>query len=1243
MQHYLRGYIVNLPQPMETAFDQFWCLISGALWLNPEAYQQINTLPLGTQLSLLIVLIVGLAQAIGQCIVLFINRVKPFRFILSLGIAAILFAFAYGFWALSIWFVSSLLLETDLNLLSVVRTLGLSYTPLMFSFLIALPYFGVPISVLLLLWSLLAEITGLRVLTELNDWGAFACAGLGWVVLQALQRTVGRPVTAFARWLSNTVAGTKLVRDREGLQEIVQFANPPTVALLSNEILIENTTPRTQVRKRFSTAKLIVLGLIAVAVVVFLSSPSQDRIFTWYGALNATIKLIFDLIGISLIALFCSILLTPLEALSWWAGWYGEEALENIGTPVREVYDPSLVARYVMYLDGINQGSEQHLPQVDNFLNHLAHALPPNVLIVKGILPYSVTNRALTEDRPLAFLWRIVESLALKNPANPIGFIINLRNIVAVAVAADPRYGSIQNQGLAQVLFNSLISFGYPLGCQIPVTLIGYSGGGQMSMGAVPYLKQALNAPVDVISLAGVISGNTGAMAVQQLYHLVGEKDIVERVGPIMFPGRWPLLFLSNWNCGKRRGKIALISLGPVGHNGPNGPMSAEAVLPDGRTNLQQTVDIMTGILRQDWVRTGLKKEDFISLSNYERYQSGLFNQVSYYPLNQSINLNHYQPIGTWMGRLILPRLEDRQQVKGVLFEIHHADADNQHRIGQIVNLRWSHVEAVQNYVQLVTKDLHFIDQAYLSQRQGNIHPERINHWQKVDPLESLAGARPIDDVIVKLPEPVVISDTGAGRPTIYINREPIQITGRFYGVVKILQFVGGDLFRVCHYNPHSQQFNGSEEIVYIPSVIADQNGVLPSSNHELEKSPVNAKGWLIYGAKNRDGKFVVQALAPRCLFKLHPDRIIQGQKTTINFINFHCWDNTVDNKGHAYTVLLNPSEIDDNQQKISPQKHNSAAEKEEVEPLYISQYWKEGVSEAFPEGTRALLMHVYGGIGGEKSEFAPLGMFFGHLAYGLAEVVRDALTNELRFEIEYRQVYTQNTDGIISGTLSWMRYMGDRQYGWLGSRPTCDLLIKFSPLTEDYNFNGIRFSPLTYVINELDVMAARYRLGDGTGTTFVTPINSCVQDSSQALYKALNRMIAEFNLNPLIMKWLREHPQHEQTQRFILLGDLVKSLEHYLKPFKKTRQDWQYNEPTLGSFAVETPGETLLRTLASWRTLLPRWTADQIAMIFLKLGASLWLLRTNQVGGNDSDIAPIAPTDFGTAVPQIKRVKRLK
>jgi len=166
------------------------------------------------------------------------------------------------------------------------------------------------------------------------------------------------------------------------------------------------------------------------------------------------------------------------------------------------------------------------------------------------------------------------------------------------------------------------------------------------------------------------------------------------------------------------------------------------------------------------------------------------------------------------MGRLILPEKEQRQTVKGVLFEVHHADTAHQNLVGTIVNLRWSNDAEVQDYVQTVIQDVRFTQQTQESKNQGNLHPDRLDNWLNVDPLESLAGARPDDNVMVMLKAPIVVEETEGDRPTLLLTQEPIQITGRYYGLVTISENIKGtDTFLVRHFNPDSKQFDGSKEI----------------------------------------------------------------------------------------------------------------------------------------------------------------------------------------------------------------------------------------------------------------------------------------------------------------------------------------------------------------------------------------------------------------------------------------------
>ena len=100
-----------------TAFDRFWGLVSGVLLLNSETFTLLNRLPLGLIASILVVLLAGLSQTFGQSVMLFINRVRPLRFILSVAIAAVIFVFNYNFWILSTWLVARWLFGVDLPLI----------------------------------------------------------------------------------------------------------------------------------------------------------------------------------------------------------------------------------------------------------------------------------------------------------------------------------------------------------------------------------------------------------------------------------------------------------------------------------------------------------------------------------------------------------------------------------------------------------------------------------------------------------------------------------------------------------------------------------------------------------------------------------------------------------------------------------------------------------------------------------------------------------------------------------------------------------------------------------------------------------------------------------------------------------------------------------------------------------------------------------------------------------------------
>ncbi|MEL6764723.1 MAG: CAAX protease, partial [Cyanobacteria bacterium J06607_6] len=690
------------------------------------------------------------------------------------------------------------------------------------------------------------------------------------------------------------------------------------------------------------------------------------------------------------------------------------------------------------------------MPDVEDFLDALAPALPAGVALVRGIMPYSVMNKPLDEDRTLSFFWRYADQLRFANPSSLLGLIVNIRNVLIVGVSADRRYGPLYNQGIAQIVLSGLLKNGYRLGSGTPVTFIGYSGGGQMSCANAPFLKRAIAAPIDVISIGGVISANSNFLKLEHLHHLVGEKDDVERIGPLMFPGRWKVFPLSFWNRAKRLGKITIIPMGPVGHNVPGGVLDPKVILADGRTALQQTIDTINAILCGDLV-TGKDLEP-AKPSNYSLYRQLPFCQPSFYPLGSSPDPGLYQPIGEWMGRLILPAKAARSQVQGVLIEISHAPPDYAHLVGQTVPLRWQRdLPQVQRLVQAVTRDVNFsADAEYNSKFSGMVLPDRINRWRQVDPLESLAGSHPVDDITVMLMA-IDVRSADDGTVALHTRYQPVEITGRYYALVQFITPEGPDQYRVRHFNATTRQFDGPATVMSTPPVmVAKDYGSYPSTLNQIENSPINEQGWYVYGALNAAGQFVVQAWMPRALMRLQPDRVVFGEKNVYRHIRQETWDDMAAKKGQTSSVLGTPRD-----------NGTAAAIQAAVED------WQ--------AGDRALVLHTYGGIGGEQKEpAAATPIFFGHFAFGVAQVKHDLLADELRFEICYYQVYTQNTDGLVAGTLHWSRYMGDRQRGWLGNRPTCDMVVKLPCFTEDFDFDRAPQSALHYMESFLMAMTAR-------------------------------------------------------------------------------------------------------------------------------------------------------------------------
>ncbi len=304
--------------------------------------------------------------------------------------------------------------------------------------------------------------------------------------------------------------------------------------------------------------------------------------------------------------LLVSAALAPISALGWWAGWFGEgEVRPRVDDAASTVMSDSAIAsasHYLIYLSGIGAITADSVPAEEiKWLDAFEQRIGDSALI-RDVFPYNVVGVGLTSERFFNRMWKWIERLRFKNPSAILPNLINARNVLQVAVSADPRYGSIYNLGVADAIRESLVRHGYVIGSGTPVTLIGYSGGGQIALGATPFLHGTLKAPIRVISIGGVMADDPGLTRVTHLYHFYGDKDSIQSLGEWFYAGRWPIFSQSVWNRMLNQGKITFANLGPVSHNGVDNYFSWETSTPAGKTYAEMTMDAIIDVLRADGV-----------------------------------------------------------------------------------------------------------------------------------------------------------------------------------------------------------------------------------------------------------------------------------------------------------------------------------------------------------------------------------------------------------------------------------------------------------------------------------------------------------------------------------------------------------------------------------------------------------------------------------------------------------------
>lgn len=194
-----------------------WTGIVETLKFNPKVFDSIEAHPQSAWVILGIVFLAGASTLLGQSAVLFINRVRKSRFVISLITNGLVFIISYFVWGLVIYIVGRILFEINPPWGPFVRMVGISTAPLVFSFLVLIPWMGPFIGKLLSVWSLLILIVIVEHQFKIGFWGAVTCVTLGWLASLAFSNTIGKPVVALRNKVFQLVTGSNLETSADDL------------------------------------------------------------------------------------------------------------------------------------------------------------------------------------------------------------------------------------------------------------------------------------------------------------------------------------------------------------------------------------------------------------------------------------------------------------------------------------------------------------------------------------------------------------------------------------------------------------------------------------------------------------------------------------------------------------------------------------------------------------------------------------------------------------------------------------------------------------------------------------------------------------------------------------------------------------------------------------------------------------------------------------------------------------------
>lgn len=155
-----------------------------ALTLDAHFYEDAPNTRKTRRVAKTIVILAAISYALGNAFILLINRVGITTFVFALILNVVSVILGYYFWTFTIWKIGDRFKHHHASYQELLVPIGFAYAPQVFNFLTLIPLLGIPIQLVLAVWSLLAVIVAVRQGLDISNVKAAIICLIGWPLIQ---------------------------------------------------------------------------------------------------------------------------------------------------------------------------------------------------------------------------------------------------------------------------------------------------------------------------------------------------------------------------------------------------------------------------------------------------------------------------------------------------------------------------------------------------------------------------------------------------------------------------------------------------------------------------------------------------------------------------------------------------------------------------------------------------------------------------------------------------------------------------------------------------------------------------------------------------------------------------------------------------------------------------------------------------------------------------------------------------